>query len=568
MAAAVPVASRPVLETLLALGLGVIAVGFLLRGPVLSGFEQVSADDLDGVLQLALLEHWRNVLAGEVAWHTPNFFHPIDGVLGYNDGYLLFGLAHAGFRALGFDAIVAQELVHISFRVLGFLGVWLAMRRCFGASLWMAAFAATLATVANVVSITLGHSQLALSALTPFAFVLGRGALSGLRRGEPWRFGAYLVTLAVLFGFWLLSGFYMPWMTVIVILAVALVLFFRDRAVFSDAFAPLLRRDMRWPLVAGIASAMPFLAAFLSVYLPKLRETGGHSFGSVIDHLPTFPRDLINVGADNLLWSPVLAPVYPLLTSGEAKLQTHILHSTAFTPVVSLCFIVAAVTISRWTRDFLPGTAALLRAVAVALPVLYLAQMRIGDVTPWYVIAKLVPGGSGVRVVTRMNLVLLVVAAMFLALWLGRCVAWRSYVLAAILGVVMLLEQTSTLDLRRAHSSSVTAFLDSTPKPPETCAAFYAINSTPESLFWPGRTHNEGVFRWVVVDIAAMLVATESGVPTLNGHASFLPEGWKLKGAADPDYRDRVRDYARRYNLESICSYDLKAHAWGPAGFN
>lgn len=84
---------------MLALLLAALSLGFLLRSLVFTGFTHVSADDLDGALQLALLEHWRNVFtgAGSAPWNTPNFFHPVPDTLGYNDGYLLLGIVFTAF---------------------------------------------------------------------------------------------------------------------------------------------------------------------------------------------------------------------------------------------------------------------------------------------------------------------------------------------------------------------------------------------------------------------------------------------------------------------------------------
>ena len=74
------------------------------------------------MIELSILEHWWNVLRGLSPWDRTDYFFPVPGTLGYNDGYLLFGLLHAGFRTLGADPFLSGELVNASTRVIGFLG--------------------------------------------------------------------------------------------------------------------------------------------------------------------------------------------------------------------------------------------------------------------------------------------------------------------------------------------------------------------------------------------------------------------------------------------------------------
>ena len=53
------------------------------------------------------------LLRGEAAaWDRTAYFHPVPATLGYNDGYLAFGLLLAGFRALGADPFLAGELTN------------------------------------------------------------------------------------------------------------------------------------------------------------------------------------------------------------------------------------------------------------------------------------------------------------------------------------------------------------------------------------------------------------------------------------------------------------------------
>ena len=65
---------------LLAAGLNTL---LFFRQTILAGFARVDADQWDGRLVTACLEHWRHVWLLEAHWRSPIYFHPTPGVLGY-----------------------------------------------------------------------------------------------------------------------------------------------------------------------------------------------------------------------------------------------------------------------------------------------------------------------------------------------------------------------------------------------------------------------------------------------------------------------------------------------------
>lgn len=553
-------------EGALALALAGLSVAFLMRSLVFSGFTHVSADDLDGALQLALLEHWHNVLTGEGAadWNTPNFFHPVMDTLGYNDGYLLLGIVFTGFRELGLDRLLAQEATQIFFRIAGFLGIWVLVRRCFAGSIAAAAFAAILFTLAYPTALSLLHSQLTLVGLAPWAFLLAGIFLEALRTERAGAAFASMAGLSVLLGSWILSGFYTAWFTAVLMLFGGLLILIAWRPVAMPYLRAVARPRMSLVTVAGAAISLPFIAAFLKVYASKLKETGGHDDSVVLEYIPYFPQDLVNLGTNNLIWSRQLDPVYGLLSGGGSMLTNVRLEpaSSMFPPIMLICLVVAALRFRRWTGDCTPTARAVLGAGLAATFFFYFVDFQVAGWSPWLIVAKIIPGATGLRVIPRFNLVLLIPAAIVLSVWLQRDLGRRSRFLAALLAAAILVEQTSSVDLRHMQRGTVEAFLAEVGSPPPDCAAFYAVNRQEESLFWPGITHDEATAEWMAADIPAMLVAVTVHLPTLNGHASFLPQGWFLKKPSSPDYLERVRAYAREHNLQQLCTLDLTTRRW------
>lgn len=550
----------------LALLLAALSLGFLLRSLVFTGFTHVSADDLDGALQLALLEHWRNVFtgAGSAPWNTPNFFHPVPDTLGYNDGYLLLGIVFTAFRGLGLDALLAQEFTQVAFRITGFLGLWVLVRRCFGGSIPAAAFAAMLFTVAHPNALSLLHSQLTLAGLTPWVFVLVSVVLEALGSGRAWPAFLGMAGLALLMGIWILSGFYTVWFTLVLMLFGALVILLAWRPVAMPYMRALLRPRLLGATAAGAAVSLPFILAFLKVYAPKLRETGGHADSVVLDFIPRFPQDLVNLGSSNVIWSVPLDYLYGLLSGGHSLLAHARLEpaSGTFAPVMLVCLVIAAIRFRRWAAGLSAGARAVLGAGLAGTFFFYFVDIQIGGWSPWLILARIIPGASGLRVIPRFNLVLLVPAVTGLALWLQHDIARHSRFLAALVGAALLVEQTSSVDLRHMERGSVEAFLAAVGKPPAGCAAFYTVNRPETSLFWPGVVHDEAAAEWMAGDIPAMLVAAAVDLPTLNGHASFLPQGWFLKKPSSDDYLERIHAYAKERGVGPLCALDLTTKDW------
>jgi len=60
-----------------------------------------------------------------------------------------------------------------------------------------------------------------------------------------------------------------------------------------------------------------------------------------------------------------------------------------------------------------------------------------------------------------------------------------------------------------------------------------------------------------------MVVTSLSGVPTINGVATFTPPGFDLNFPDGPDYVARVQAVLDRHDLhEGVCAADFAAGHW------
>jgi hypothetical protein len=65
-----------------------------------------------------------------------------------------------------------------------------------------------------------------------------------------------------------------------------------------------------------------------------------------------------------------------------------------------------------------------------------------------------------------------------------------------------------------------------------------------------------------------MLVAVLYRIPTVNGMASFRPQGWDLGDPFLPDYETRAMGYAARYGIaDGLYALSFKPVTWSRRNF-
>ncbi|MEW5421722.1 hypothetical protein [Amorphus sp. 3PC139-8] len=479
--------------------------------------------------------------------------------MGYNDTYLLLGLTFSGIRSLGLDALIAQELSHIIFRIIGFLCTWIFFRRYLSGSVFSAAFAATLTVVLHSAAYAVSNTQLSLVGLTPFELILLAELLRSAEEGALLKGILIGGGIGLLFGSWLMTAFYMAWFTGVFIIVGVIALALFDRRLLASTTAKFCTNRMWLTPIAAVLVASPFLYCFLWLYAPKLAETGGQPFSEIVRFLLPFPGGFLGLAGENWLWSDLInATIYAPSQGTFLEISGY----SAFTPLMTICFVAAAISVNWWTRGLSRSLRAAIICAVIAISTLYIAQMRFGSVSPWEIIYQIVPGAAAIRVVNRISLLLALPAACVIALWLQLRVAKYSIIIAFLLGLSVILEQYSTLDMARMETGSIARFIDSIPSPPENCKSFYIIDPPAISPFWPGRVYDQDSLTWINGDVMAMIVASEINLPTINGHASYLPNGWFLKGAFGEDYRRRIADYAQTHQLSDPCELNLTERRW------
>lgn len=542
----------------------VFSMLIVFRAWIASGFDIGFGDRADGLIEVSILEHWRNVLYGWSAWNRSFYFFPYDDTIGYNDGYFLYGLVYSLWRTM-FDPFISDVVNIITFKTLGFFGALLLCRTSLGLERTTALIVATLFTIANGLLVQAVHAQLESVVLLPIVSALAVHAVGLMAHGRQKTACWPATGLAAVLASWFLTSFYMAWFTVFfALLFGACWLFLSPSPDGRLARCLGLLKRNALPLAAAASTFLLSLTPFLIAYLPKLKETGGHSFFEVANNL-VLPSDPTNVGRMNYMWGWIYRGLFSLAqhvtSSGSHWPEKHLEgeHVSGF-PLFLFAIIVASVSRALSKRDrgkFSPA----LRALALALVIGWICTLRLGQLSPWHLVYLLVPGAHGLRVVLRFQLFLILPALVTVALVqrdrILHALRYRP-MLASVVVVLLVSEQLGTVasaELSRANQAE----LLSLPPPPASCSAFYVVKAR----------RNEPVYFDKEADslyphnVDAMFLAERWRVPTINGWSTFNSPDWNFAASTNSNYEARVHRYATVHGLKGLCRLDARsAQPW------
>jgi hypothetical protein len=527
-------------------------VAFFFRFQIRNGGRLLNGDRYDGAIETAILEHWHNVLTGHASWSTTHYFFPAPNTLGYNDGYLLFGLVHAALRSwFGLDLFLSSEVVNAVLRAVAFVGFYLAARTLVRAPYVLSLLGAALFTLASNMFLHAYHAQLFAVGLVPVMALLAGAAVRAFLTDRPSALAGWGVLCALLFAAWLLTGYYMAWFFAFFACIAAVVYAASASRDELRAVAALARRQARAIAVVATSAAV-FVAPFLWLYLPKARETGMHAYGVGAGYTPTV-FDVLDIGSGSLLWGGVLPAITQRLRPGGGLFGEA---GTGIPPLLLCAFLVAAIALIVRHRAQSRGRPSLAYVVAAATLVTWLLCLRIGPFSAWWFVYHLVPGAQAVRVVARIQIFLMAPMILVVVCWLASFRSWRSRLALALLAPLLLLEEMNALPSLGLERPQELARLRAIGAPPAPCQAFFVSSAREKGLY------GKEVDARYSHNVDAMLVAETTHTPTINGFASFSPKGWDLSRPDEPDYRQRIAAYARAHDIRGLCELDLRALQW------
>lgn len=524
------------------------SVALFFRYQIANGFTRLFSDRFDGMIAIAILEHWYNVLRGLSRWSQTEFFYPIPNTIGYTDAYFVNGMIYSGFRAVGLDPFLAGEISNVTLRTVGFLGAYLAGRRVFGLTFGWALLAATLFTLSSSSFNHAIHIQLLTISFAPIMAVLLHGTVEAVLSGRSGALLAWGSASSLLYAAWMMTGYYMAWyfayFTAATLIAFLLLLQRQERSALIRA------TGRQWlPLMVLAVIAVVVNLPFLYLYLPKMSESGEQTYQLALS--PSL-LDIFNVGPSNVVYGHVVRMVHDLVDASSPLFSER---TTGITPVLLGLFTCACVAMWRGKKD----TPALSRALCLAAVATWITVLHVGHLSFWFVVYHLLPGASAMRATGRYQIFLaapvIIIAVRFLCSNADR---WRTPVLILIsaLLVVEQLDYGSSLQLDRTMEL---ARLRSVPQRPTGCKVFFASRArpatTPYRIVEDRQSHN----------VDSMLIAEYQHLPTINGMGSVLPPGWALYAPEKPSYIAAVTRFVTAHRVDGLCALDLRTMRWDPA---
>ncbi len=538
--------TRVVREVVLAAGVGAACLAYLFRFFLLSRGDKWTGAPEDARLCMILTEHWWAVCRGLAGFRDPNYFYPAHDVLGYSHTLLLLAPLYIPFRALHFDTYLAFECMLAVLKALGFGFCQAMLRTTFRLRVGASLVGSALFTIANGPTLWAAHPQMWIVAFVPAVVLLldfyfrrgSRGALAGA---------------AFLFGAVMFSEFYTAFFCGLAAVAVggcwAGIEFWTRRRDFFD-------RLRRWSTRAPrdlLAAAGPFgfwLVMLVWVYYPVLRVTGGRSYADAYQYIRDW-RELADTGIYNWVWGTSLGALYlrhfPKWQEARMGLPVGMVVTAAFAAVRSLPRL----------RGKQPTFAARACAVvALSSAALYVATVRFGAHTFWWVIYKVVPGASGLRVPGRINVLLTLTVAAVCAMALNelfgkgrrRGAAWFGVVLAAFL----IAEQINLFEFAEVSRFSELQYFGRFSNAPAGCEAFYVVRPRVPWIYPVGQ-------------VDGMILARWRNIPTINAYGGWPPPGWDLY-QFDESYSNRAARYFMAHGMwDRACAADMEVGRWlGP----
>ncbi len=545
------------------LGIAVAVLGLLLALVInhhwfYPDFNFLPGDRGDTRLVIFTLEHWLNAFKGNEPPLLLNMFYPDKLALGYADGLILFAIPYAAFRLLGFDYFTSYQLLFGFMTVLGYTAWLVLLRRALNLSTGFAVLGAVLLTCLNALQ---QQAQIGkLTAFDVYPILIGLlviyARLGDKRRWSAW---ASLAAFSILLGALFFTSYYPAWFFLftlglfgVVVLAASLL---RKGVGATLAQVGEFVISQRWQLLVCVLAGLVSLAPFVLTYAPLVLSDAKRSFDLVLEFAPS-PRDIINVSAQNYVWSPILR--WAGFKFGNVELQMG-------SPVIVLMlfagfYLKELITRLRGAVPVPNGRARTMFLLSTTALVVLGLTVQVHGFSLWYPIYRFVPGASALRALGRYLIVFDMLAVTAVVYALNEM--YRSlhafgprpnpYAAggAMLLGMALIVEQLNGSPYRLDKSQQL-ASLARYQEPRIDCQAFFISN--PDSTDLP-----VGYYQ-----LDAMMISMKLGIPTVNGYSGFAPNVAFTLVPTGVEYEYRIRQWLSQNGVQDgICELDAQSAAF------
>lgn len=533
---------------------------FFFRNIIGTGYGALFGDRGDGRLTTLLTEHWWNFFTGKEKFSEIAMFYPAEGVLGYTDLLLAYGLLHSLLRLIGINMFAAYKWTIIISHCIGTVTMFYLLKRKLGIRLLWALFGTLAFSFSDTYARDLCHTQLGAVSFLPILLILFICFLENYDNRKKRNIYAY----AFIGWFVLLTynSWYVAYFTGMFCLVFLIVYFVRLKVCGIIVF-PTLRQKLS-VLGKDVIGYLLFLIVlylpFIKVYLPVLEASSGYSYASCSSLLPEL-IDIINVSEDNWMLGEIVRKLQ-LSSRGYSHevVQGFSIILLGFFGILGI--VDAREGKSNTIKQDNKGkfTVQLATAAFMTILVCMTLTVRLGSngVSLWMLVYYFIPMAKSVRAVARFFLWLsfpMTIVTAYMADQYIYCKRKGVEVCVSIGAVVLIFASNiNTIGVSQNWNiSEEMNFIANVAEPPEDAQIFYIIDTA--------QTGNPTY----IYHLDAFEIATWYCLKTINGYSGQYPAGWDgILNVCSDGYENNVDQWIRTYGLEHVYAYDRASNIWIP----
>lgn len=529
------------------------SIGIFFRIQILTRFGIVFGDRADGLIEISILEHWRNVFLGVSPWMRTLFFYPARDTLGYNDGYFIYGVIFSIWRGIGINPFISSDFTNITIKIIGFVSFFLISLKIFRCPPPIGVLFSMIFTLANNTYVNAYHAQLLSISFAPLITIL---AYEFIKNAPSNNLKSYLngFFLAILFDCWLISTFYTIWFFVYgssICIFIFLLLNINNSNVFHS-FLTWLKKSF-FSIFVTISTLIIGIIPFWHVYHFTSRAVGMHPLSEVESYLPSF-IDIINVGPNNIIYGRFINFLSLFLGDSLPVQGEKVMGLPIGLLLLSIIFIIKTVKNRKLENK-------IIISLSIGIPISWIITVNFNGHNVWWLLYKYFPGAAAVRVISRYELFLSFPLTVFSMLGFSYLFKNKINLLCVFLGILisglLIVEEINRGWPLGLMPHIEMSRLQQIGAPPKNCQVFYVLKSRGGDMYGDERT--DSVYG---NNVDAMIIAEYFQLPTINGTDSFLPPNWNINGYRSPDYKNKIDEYLKNNNVRNVCSLDLYNMVW------
>lgn len=512
----------------------------------------------DGRLCTLLAEHWWNFFTGKEKFSEIAMFYPAEGVIGYTDLLLGYGILHSILRLFGVNMFVAYKWTLVLTHIMGTITMYYLLKKKMNINVIWALFGTMAFSFSDTFARHLGHTQLDAVCYLPLLLIFFIGFIENYeKRAKRNIYGYFFVVWFVLLTY---SSWYIACFTGLFCL-IFLVTYFiclkKNQVLIWPVFKEkilFIWKDLIGYLVVMIVLYIPFI----QVYLPVLISSSGYSYTECAFFLPEF-ADIINVTEDNLMFGWFIEKL-GLSDRGYSGEVTE-----GFSIILLALFITMALINKKSSRIVLENKESqkklfkfgMIKAVfiSVIIAILCIIRLSANGVSLWYVVYTLVPVVRSMRAVSRFLLWLSFPMAVITAYTANKYISIKgkgTFACAVCAVALIFISNINTTGVSQSWNfTDEWNFITSVSEPPEDAESFYIID-----------TANTGDAPYIY-QLDAYEIANYYSIKTINGYSGHSPREWDgIWEVCSRGYESAVFAWIEKYNLKNVYAYDRAINTW------